>query len=65
MEIRTILERMRPIEHKLKYQIEKLLKLATEGKLGENDPLQFKANPNNLISKVRMKYDFLGSRNVI
>jgi len=52
VEIRTILERMRPVEHKLKYQIEKLLKLASEGKLGENDPLQFKANPNNLISKV-------------
>lgn len=43
---------MRPVEHKLKYQIEKLLKIATTGKLGENDPLQFKANPENLISKV-------------
>lgn len=52
VEIRTILERMRPVEHKLKYQIEKLLKLATTGKLADNDPLQFKANPDNLISKV-------------
>jgi len=52
VEIRTILEKMRPVEHKLKYQIEKLLKLAAGGKLGENDPLQFKANPNNLMSKV-------------
>ena len=52
VEIRTILERMRPVEHKLKYQIEKLLKLSSSGKLGENDPLQFKANPDNLISKV-------------
>nr|CAG4642188.1 EOG090X0IJO [Eurycercus lamellatus] len=51
VEIRTILERMRPVEHKLRYQIEKLLKFATTGKFAENDPLQFKANPNNLISK--------------
>nr|CAG4651473.1 EOG090X0IJO [Simocephalus serrulatus]SVE94612.1 EOG090X0IJO [Simocephalus serrulatus] len=52
VEIRTYLERMRPVEHKLRYQIEKLLKIATAGKFEENDPLQFKANPNNLISKV-------------
>ena len=43
---------MRPVEHKLRYQIEKLLKIATAGKFEESDPLQFKANPNNLISKV-------------
>jgi len=53
VEIRTILERMRPVEHKLKYQIEKLLKIASTGKLGANDPLQFKANPANLMSKER------------
>ena len=45
---------MRPVEHKLKYQIEKLLKFATTGKFAENDPLQFKANPTNLISKVNL-----------
>ena len=59
MEIRTILEKMRPVEHKLKYQIEKLLKLAAGGKLGENDPLQFKANPNNLMSKVKIKLQII------
>nr|CAG4650625.1 EOG090X0IJO [Sida crystallina] len=52
VEIRTVLERMRPVEHKLKYQIDKLLKIASTGKLGENDPLQFKANPHNLMTKV-------------
>nr|SVE90887.1 EOG090X0IJO [Daphnia sinensis] len=52
VEIRTMLERMRPVEHKLRYQIEKLLKIATTGKFESNDPLQFKANPDNLISKV-------------
>ncbi|XP_046630590.1 neuroguidin-like [Daphnia pulicaria] len=52
VEIRTLLERMRPVEHKLRYQIDKLLKIATTGKFETTDPLQFKANPNNLISKV-------------
>ena len=52
VEIRTLLERMRPVEHKLRYQIEKLLKIASAGKFEDSDPLQFKANPNNLISKV-------------
>ena len=52
VEIRTVMERMRPIEHKLKYQVEKLLKIVTAGKLGDADPLQFKANPGNLMGKV-------------
>nr|SVE74556.1 EOG090X0IJO [Daphnia barbata] len=52
VEVRTLLERMRPVEHKLRYQIEKLLKIATSGKFENGDPLQFKANPNNLISRV-------------
>lgn len=62
VEIRTLLERMRPVEHKLRYQIDKLLKIATTGKFETTDPLQFKANPNNLISKVhfyKMKLEYL------
>lgn len=47
---------MRPVEHKLKYQIEKLLKISVSGKFDENDPLQFKANPNNLVNKVVFSY---------
>ena len=43
---------MRPVEHKLRYQIDKLLKIASSGKQAENDPLQFKANPGNLLNKV-------------
>lgn len=46
---------MRPVEHKLKYQIEKYLKLATAEKYDESDPLQFKANPNNLVVEVLFK----------
>ncbi|XP_053324216.1 neuroguidin [Spea bombifrons] len=52
VEIRTVLEKMRPIDQKLKYQIDKLVRAAVTGSLGENDPLNFKPNPQNLISKL-------------
>nr|CAG4638845.1 EOG090X0IJO [Cyclestheria hislopi] len=52
VELRTILERIRPVEHKLRYQVDKLLRLAAAGKLEDSDPLQFKANPSNMITKI-------------
>ncbi|KAK2162041.1 hypothetical protein NP493_1544g00027 [Ridgeia piscesae] len=52
VEIRTVLEKMRPIDQKLKYQIDKLIKTAMTGAVGEDDPLRFKANPSNLTSKL-------------
>lgn len=51
IEIRTVLEKIRPINHKLKYQIDKLVKTAVTG-TSSNDPTAFKANPDNLIDKV-------------
>merc|ERR1712048_1341523 len=51
VEIRTVLEKMRPIDKKLKYQIDKLVKLATTGGIQSNgnaDPLSFKPNLNML-----------------
>ncbi|KAM4709042.1 neuroguidin [Discoglossus pictus] len=57
VEIRTILEKMRPIDQKLKYQIDKLLRAAVTGSLGENDPLRFKPNPQNLMSKLNESED--------
>ncbi|KAM8731404.1 neuroguidin [Acanthopagrus schlegelii] len=50
--IRTVLEKMRPLDQKLKYQIDKLLRTAVTGSLAENDPLQLRPNPENLISKL-------------
>ncbi|CAN9506044.1 unnamed protein product [Ophioblennius macclurei] len=50
--IRTILEKMRPLDHKLKYQIDKLVRTALTGSLAENDPLQLRPNPGNLVSKL-------------
>ncbi|XP_028290633.1 neuroguidin [Gouania willdenowi] len=50
--VRTVLEKMRPLDHKLKYQIDKLVRTAITGSLAENDPLQLRPNPGNLISKL-------------
>lgn len=46
-EIRTVLEKTKSIEFKLKYQIDKLLKIADNTNTDEHDPLSFKANLNN------------------
>uniref|UniRef100_A0A673CM73 Neuroguidin, EIF4E binding protein n=1 Tax=Sphaeramia orbicularis TaxID=375764 RepID=A0A673CM73_9TELE len=50
--VRTVLEKMRPLDHKLKYQIDKLVRTAVTGSLAENDPLQLRPNPGNLLSKL-------------
>ncbi|XP_028410028.1 neuroguidin-A-like [Dendronephthya gigantea] len=53
VELRTVMEKIRPIDQKLKYQIDKLIKIATTGLAGqENDPLRFKPRPENLVSKL-------------
>lgn len=51
VEIRTVLEKIRPIDHKLKYQIDKLVKTAVTG-TNAGDPTSFKANPENLMGKL-------------
>jgi len=50
--LRTVLEKIRPIEHKLKYQIDKFVKIAETGHVSKNDPSRFKANPESLASKL-------------
>ena len=46
VENRTVLEKMRPIEKKLKYQIDKYIKVAESGgKIRPEDPIHFKPNP--------------------
>ncbi|XP_061570042.1 neuroguidin, partial [Cololabis saira] len=52
VKVRTVIEKMRPLDHKLKYQIDKLVRTAVTGSLAENDPLQLRPNPENLISKL-------------
>ncbi|XP_057344557.1 neuroguidin isoform X3 [Manis pentadactyla] len=52
VEIRTVLEKLRPLDQKLKYQIDKLVKTAVTGSLSENDPLRFKPHPSSMRSKL-------------
>ncbi|XP_023334808.1 neuroguidin isoform X2 [Eurytemora carolleeae] len=52
IEIRTVLEKIRPIDQKLRYQVDKLVNIAENGVIDENDPLRFKPNPANLLSKL-------------
>lgn len=52
IEIRTVLEKIRPIDHKLKYQIDKLVKTAVTGTTNSDDPSNFKANPDALVAKI-------------
>ncbi|CDQ70394.1 neuroguidin [Oncorhynchus mykiss] len=55
--VRTVLEKMRPLDQKLRYQIDKLVRTAVTGSLGENDPLHFRPNPDNLVSKLSESED--------
>merc|ERR1719225_1872096 len=50
--LRTLLEKVRPIEHKLKFQIDKHVRMAETGQDSSNDPAKFKANPDLLASKL-------------
>nr|XP_022343323.1 neuroguidin-like isoform X1 [Crassostrea virginica] len=52
VEIRTVLEKMRPIDKKLKYQVDKVVRTAASGGTDSSDPLRYRANPDNLINKL-------------
>jgi len=52
VEIRVVLEKMRPIDKKLKYQVDKLIKMASSDiSTAEKHPLNFKPNIDMLASK--------------
>lgn len=48
VEQRTVLERIRPLEFKMKYQIDKLVKTALSGSVDPNDPDRFRATIEGL-----------------
>jgi hypothetical protein len=50
LELRLYLEKLKPIEQKLRYQIDKLVKASVTGTSASVDPLQHRANPDNLAS---------------
>ncbi|OQR91305.1 neuroguidin, partial [Thraustotheca clavata] len=45
---RTILERIRPLDRKLKYQVDKLLKIAVSNTTGLDETLSYAPNPDQL-----------------
>lgn len=57
IELRTVLEKIRPIDYKLRYQIDKLVKTATTGVEDVNDPSNFKARPELLTSQMATQGD--------
>ncbi|CAG8794127.1 25776_t:CDS:2, partial [Racocetra persica] len=61
VELRVVLEKIKPVEQKLKYQIDKLIRATTVENITEKnvnlithntDPLSFKPNPQDFVSKV-------------
>uniref|UniRef100_T1HB58 Protein involved in rrna processing n=1 Tax=Rhodnius prolixus TaxID=13249 RepID=T1HB58_RHOPR len=54
VELRVTLDKIRPIDQKLKYQVEKLVKIAIKGARNENDPCRFKANPGNMTNESKL-----------
>ena len=67
VEIRAYLEKLRPIDRKLKYQVDKLLKMAegkqsgNEGNDSDDDPTKFKPNPEALVGKNDDDWDKQGA----
>lgn len=51
--LRTVLERIQPLDRKLKYQIDKLVKMAATGTIRDEADLLYKPDPANLVPKVR------------
>jgi U3 small nucleolar ribonucleoprotein protein LCP5 len=48
---------VRPIDHKLKHQIDKLVKTAATGSTEGSDPTHFRAHPENMINKEQESED--------
>lgn len=51
VEYRTVMEKMRPMEKKLKYQIDKFIRLADNVGNAEGDPLHYKPNLQSMVSE--------------
>ena len=48
---RVVLEKIKPLEMKTKYQIDKLVTLATTGSVSSSHPLSYKPNPSHLMPR--------------
>lgn len=63
IEIRTVLEKIRPIDYKLRYQIDKLVKTAITGVTNAKDPINFKVTSRSLqnsqLSQIKIETKFI------
>lgn len=48
VELRVVLERLRPLEEKLKYQLDKHVKAATDGEVNADDPSRLRGDLDNI-----------------
>jgi hypothetical protein len=55
--MRLILDRILPIEEKMKHQIEKMMKMSATGQSDENDKSNYRANVADLEVRIR-KHSF-------
>lgn len=49
VELRMVMEKIKPLEQKLQYQIDKLVRTANTGMVSKDDPLRFKPNPESMM----------------
>ncbi|RLN64765.1 hypothetical protein BBP00_00003264 [Phytophthora kernoviae] len=54
---RTLLERIRPLDRKMKYQVDKMLKVALSGGKGLDESLNYAPNPDQLAAEDGQDYD--------
>ncbi|XP_068855561.1 neuroguidin isoform X2 [Aphelocoma coerulescens] len=51
LDTKQVLEKLRPLEQRLRYQLEKLLRAAASGGRGSDDPLSFRPAPSNMAAQ--------------
>ncbi|XP_058709248.1 neuroguidin isoform X2 [Poecile atricapillus] len=51
LDTKEVLEKLRPLEQRLKYHLEKLLRAAASGGRGAEDPLSFRPAPSNMAAQ--------------
>ncbi|XP_053824609.1 neuroguidin isoform X2 [Vidua chalybeata] len=51
LDTKEVLEKLRPLEQRLKYHLEKLLRAAASGGRGAEDPLRFRPAPSNMAAQ--------------
>jgi len=64
VDIRTVLEKMRPMDQKIKYQTDKIIRISKMGGNVDNDPLRLKPNPDNFVANEEELSDTEAASNI-